>query len=446
MSSAAIAVEQRAWLRPRPVATARDLARLHRLALVLTALAIGSVPFLRPSGPGNSSPTDLLMVPAIGAMVLWICLSGERIRMPYGIAIGMVMLAACISGIAGPAIRGALVTVGYPSAPLISVVQDAYLLVWCLALVNFIRTAADLRVALAAWVYASVFWASLMSIGVFAGIDQLSGIEVGNGVRAQGQFGDPNMASGYYALSFFVLWASDVPRRPWQKAILGGVLLLAMALTGSNGGVLSLAVGIGFIVLAAIRRKYGSIVAVAAICALLLAGGAASKVVHPTDIQSWARNSGVPILRDWIGRSDASANQRIVILQEAWTLFQKSGPLGAGPGATQPILTDSLAPFPHEAHDDYVASVVEGGVEGGIAMLVLICAIAWRARNALAGKLKADFAAVVPRREALIGALLGMAVAAAYYQVLHFRHLWALLAMIPIVQLWGRDWSTKSAF
>ena len=92
-----------------------------------------------------------------------------------------------------------------------------------------------------------------------------------------------------------------------------------------------------------------------------------------------------------------------------------------------------------------MAAVVERGVEGGIALIVLIWAIAWRAGTAARGQLKADFAAVVPRRDALIGALLGLAVAAAYYQVLHFRHAWALLALIAAVQIWGRDWSTKRA-
>ena len=186
-------------------------------------------------------------------------------------------------------------------------------------------------------------------------------------------------------------------------------------------------------------------VTIAAVCLALVIGAGAAKVIHPVDIQVWARDSGVPVLRDWIGRSDASASQRLTIVKEAWVLFQKAGPFGAGPGATQPILTDSLAPFPHQAHDDYVAAVVERGVEGGIALIVLIWAIAWRAGTAARGQLKADFAAVVPRRDALIGALLGLAVAAAYYQVLHFRHAWALLALIAAVQIWGRDWSTKRA-
>jgi O-antigen ligase len=176
---------------------------------------------------------------------------------------------------------------------------------------------------------------------------------------------------------------------------------------------------------------------------MLLVAAGATHFIDPASIQRWARDSGIPVLRDGIGRSDNSASQRVTIILEAWKMFQQAGPLGTGPGATQPILQESLAPFPHQAHDDYLAAVVERGVEGGIAMIVLVSAIAWRARNAIAGRLKADFAAVVPRREGLIAALLGLAVAAAYYQVLHFRHAWTLLAVIAAVQVWGRDWATS---
>lgn len=431
------------WPRTVTAFDRRNIERAHRVALYLTATAVASLAWLHPAGPGNSSPTDVVMVPAIAAVWTWMFLSRGVIRVPYGISIGLVIAAGCISGIAGPVVRGALVTVGYPQAPLIAVVQDIYLIVWCLSVVNLARSASTLRVLLAAWVYAAAFWAVLLIAGSLTGIQALSGVEVNNGVRAEGQFGDPNMASGYFAMSLFVLWSSDMPKLLWQRAVIFGILLTAMFYTGSNGGFLSLAVGLGFLALFTIRARYGAIVMVAAGCGVLLLGAAATQLINPSDIQQWARDSGIPLLRDGIGRGDSSANQRVIILQEAWKLFQENGPLGAGPGATQPILATSLAPFPHQAHDDYLAAVVERGFEGGVALVVLICAIAWRARHAIGGRLKADFAAVVPRREALIAALLGLATAAAYYQVLHFRHAWTLLAVIAAVQVWGRDW-TKS--
>jgi len=430
------------WPKSAPAFDRINATRAHRVALALAVVAVSTLPWLHPAGPGNSSPADLAMVPAIAGVALWAYISRERIRAPYGISVGLIIVAGCISGIAGPLLRGALVTVGYPEAPLVAVVQDLYLLCWCLALVNLARSASALRVLLTAWVFASAFWAGILVVGVVFGITALSGIEAGNGVRADGQFGDPNMAAGYFALSIFVLWSSAVPRRAWLRACVVALLLTAMVFTGSNGGFLSLGIGVTFVALTAVRRHFGPIVTVLAACLALVVGAGATQVVHPAEIQQWARDSGVPTLRDWIGRSDSSASQRVVILQEAWNLFRDSGPLGAGPGATQPILEDSLAPFPHQAHDDYVAAVVERGVEGGIALIVLICAIAWRAGQAVGGRLRPDFAAVVPRREALIGALLGLGVAAAYYQVLHFRHAWALLAILAALQLWGRDWAT----
>jgi hypothetical protein len=381
------------------------------------------------------------MVPAIAGVAIWAYRSRQLIRAPFGISVGLLVVAGCISGIVGPLVGGALATIANPPTPLIAVLQDLYLLCWCLALVNLARSAAALRVLVAAWVVASVIWATLLIVGVVLGIAVLSGINARNGVRADGQFGDPNMAANYFVLAFLMMWSSSFPRRAWLRAGVAAVLLTAMVLTGSNGGFLSLGIALAVIALALVRRHFGPIAAVLAACLTLLVGAAATQLLNFSEIQVWARDSGIPILRDWIGRSDTSAQDRLIILRETWTLFLRAGPFGVGPGATQPALVDMLAPFPHEAHDDYVAAVVERGVEGGIALIVLISAIIFRAGQALGGKLRPDFAAVVPRREALVGALLGLAAAAAYYQVLHFRHVWALLAIVAALQLWGRDWA-----
>jgi O-antigen ligase len=349
------------------------------------------------------------------------------------------IVAGCISGIAGPALRGSLVSVGYPQDSLVAVIQDIFLLGWCLALVNLTRSASDLRVLLTAWVWGSAFWAALMVAGVELGIRALSGIETGNGIRAEGNFGDPNMAANYFALSILVLWSSATPRNRWVRAAIGGLLLVAMVLTGSNGAFLNLGIGVTFVALAALRRRFGPTVLLVVTSLGLVTGAAAIQLFDVGQIQVAARDSGVPILHDWIGRSDSSASERLVILQETWDLFQQAGPLGTGPNATKPLLTDTLAPYAHQAHDDYVAAVVERGVVGGLAILALVCTIWFRSAGALGGRLRPDFASVVPRREPLVGAMLGLAAAAAYYEVMHFRHVWALLAVIAVVQIRGRE-------
>jgi O-antigen ligase len=443
VSTQGAALPTKPWVQTWPSATGITAQRLHRVALVLTAAAISTLSFLQPTGPGNTSPTDVAIGAAIGAVALWAYFSRSLIRAPYGISVGLLIIAGCISGIVGPALRALTgpVDVSYPANALLAVIQDLFLLCWCLALVNLARSAATLRVILAAWIYGAAVAAALLVVGVVFGITALSGISADNGVRAQGRFGDPNMAANYFALSIFVLWSSANPRRTWLRACLLALFMAAMVFTGSNGAFLNLGIGITFVLVVEIRRRFGLMAVVIAACLALVIGAGTTQLVNVADIQRSARDSGIPILHDWIGRSDSSASQRGVILQEAWTLFQQSGPLGAGPNSTKSLLQDSLAPYPHQAHDDYVAAVVERGVLGGIALIVLICTIAFRASQALGGRLRPDFAAVVPRREPLIGALLGLAAAAAYYEVLHFRHLWALLAVIAILQLWGRDWA-----
>lgn len=446
MSTQGAALHTKPWVQTQPATTGLAVPGLHRVALVLAAAAVSTLSFLQPTGPGNSSPTDAALVVAIGAVAVWAYVSRSRIRTPFGISVGLLIIAGCISGIVGPALRATTgpVDVSYPENALLAVTQDLFLLCWCLALVNLARSATALRVILAAWIYGAAVAAALLVVGVVFGITALSGISPHLGVRAQGHFGDPNMAANYFALSIFVLWSSANPRRTWLRACLLALFMVAMVFTGSNGAFLNLGIGIAFVLLVEVRRRFGLMAVVAAACLALVIVAGTAKLVNVVDIQRSARDSGIPILHDWIGRSDSSASQRVVILQEAWNLFQQSGPIGAGPNSTKALLQDSLAPYPHQAHDDYVAAVVERGVLGGIALIVLICAIAFRAGQVLRGRLRPDFAAVVPRREPLIGALLGLAVAAAYYEVLHFRHLWALLAVIAILHLWGRDWAKKT--
>jgi hypothetical protein len=45
---------------------------------------------------------------------------------------------------------------------------------------------------------------------------------------------------------------------------------------------------------------------------------------------------------------------------------------------------------------------------------------------------------VVPRPELLVAALAAIAVSAMFYEVLHFRHVWALLGLVAALELSGR--------
>jgi O-antigen ligase len=119
--------------------------------------------------------------------------------------------------------------------------------------------------------------------------------------------------------------------------------------------------------------------------------------------------------------------------------------LGSGPRSTKAQLASSQASFVKQAHDDYVAAVVERGLLGGVGLLALIASVVLRTSTAAFSRLSAQVAAVVPRAHALLGAIGALAVSAFFYEVLHFRHVWALLAVIAAVHLWGRD-EARAAF
>jgi O-antigen ligase len=90
------------------------------------------------------------------------------------------------------------------------------------------------------------------------------------------------------------------------------------------------------------------------------------------------------------------------------------------------------------AHDDYTAAIIERGWLGGFALICLLLMVAARCRRIASRPLRPDYAALFPRPELLGVAVAGMFISATLYQVLHFRHLWALLGVVAAVDLWGR--------
>ena len=90
------------------------------------------------------------------------------------------------------------------------------------------------------------------------------------------------------------------------------------------------------------------------------------------------------------------------------------------------------------AHDDYAASLVERGVLGALALVCLFVIVLARCRRIAARGLRPSYASIFPRPELLGAAVIGMFISAMFYQVLHFRHLWALLGLVAAVDLWGR--------
>jgi O-antigen ligase len=212
-------------------------------------------------------------------------------------------------------------------------------------------------------------------------------------------------------------------------------LLAALALTGSNGGVLSFVIGAGVVAVAFTGRRWGLIPVLAVLGTVGALGLVMVMTAQSLPIEAWARDSGQPLLRDSIGRSSQSAQERAWLIQETFDLFKQGVPWGLGPGSTKPLLQTQLAPYAYQTHNDYIESIVERGVLGAFGMLLLIGSVAVRIWTVATRPLPAEFAELFPRTAALVGAVLGLAVSATYYQILHFRHVWVFFAVLAALYL-----------
>jgi hypothetical protein len=413
-----------------PARPARD-GRRDVLKVVLVA-AIASLPFLVPAGLGNTAPSDVFLAAAIFVSALWFSSRRQAMRFPYLFPIGLSILAGALASTV--AYSGAYVSVG---GGLVTLIQDAFLLAWAITIANLGRDPVLLRTVTRAWAVSVTCWAALMIIGVFGHIDVLSGETARNGVRAAFTLADPNLAANYFICSLLVLRAARYPRRRVLRWLCCAVIVTAIVLTGSNGGALVLVITTVLGALFTLARRRGAAPAVIIASGLVLAALAIAPHVDVQRIVQQAQASSA-LLKDSIGRQAESSGSRSTILSETERLyFTGDTPFGIGPGGTKDAFQAHQYGYVKMAHDDYTAAPLERGVLGGAALICLLVIVAARCRRIASRPLRPEFADVLPRPELLGAAVIGMFVSGMFYQVLHFRHLWALLGIVAALDLWG---------
>lgn len=410
---------------PTPTAAA-----VPRYVVVPAAAGLALLPLLRPSGPGNSSPVDVLIGLTIGCTLIWGLRARIRLRLPYAVPVAILVGAGAIAGLAGP----------FASLSLLQLVQDLVLFAWCAALVNIARSPASFAVLARTWSLAAVAWAAILVVAYAKGIDAVSGVTPVQGPRASLLAGDPNLLATYVVASIMVTAAAGYPSRRRLRVAAYLVLGAGLALTFSNGGMLAIGVAVAVsLALRAVRRRAFVPAAVPAGLAVVVAGSILWSGVGVGAVQALARDSNQPLLQNSVGRSDQSAWERTTILQESIVLFHQGGLLGWGPRTTKSELAAQQAAYVNEAHDDYFASVIERGLLGGLGLLALIAAIAFRARLLVRAVPAPGFGTALPNPLPLVGAVAAMAVFSTNEQVLHFRQVWALFAFIAAYALWARS-------
>jgi O-antigen ligase len=391
-----------------------------RTTVGVVAVTVALLAFIKPAGPANIAPVDPLIAASILAVLLWVGWTERSLRVPYALPVGLMMAGGAIAALNGPK----------PGSGLLALVQDLFMLAWCMAVANVATVPAALDVLMRAWALSSIGWAGLLIVAVTTGENALAGFTTRLGPRASLTFGDPNVAATFFLIGLMVVLASRYPRQPATRLAGCLVLLVALALTGSNGGLIESLVGLAILFAVEVNRRAGLAAALAVSCLLAASALPLSLLVRPDRIGRWAVETGRPLLVNSIGRSTQSSGERMVLLKESLDLLRQSGPLGSGPASTAPLLAARGYPYVEEAHNDYVATLVERGLIGAVGLLLLIGEAALRAGSLVTRPLADELAKVVPRPAALLAAIAGVGIAGAFYEVLHFRHVWLLLGVI----------------
>lgn len=412
---------------PRGITEPIGTSKTHKWVISSLVLAFAFQPILHPGGPANTSPVDLFLIASIACFLVWVKRQPRRLWVPYLLPVGLMVGAGAASGI----------TSQFPSTALQALLVDILLFAWCTVIANTATSPLVLQRILTAWAVSGVGWALLVVLGWLGHIHAIEGLNAADGNRVLFAFGDPNYAATFWVATLFVIYAVQKPATRWIRVV--GYLLVfwALVLTESNGGFLSLAVGIAFVLLVKTYKRHGWAGVTAVALTLGLIVGTFFTLVPLNTLREKALYSNQPLLVNSIGRSAQSSSERSELVTEMGHLYnQTNGILGIGPGATKPILAAQMAVYPNEAHDDWLAALVERGPIGLIGLLILVgSAILW-CGPLVRGRVPKRFAVAVPIPMGLVAGLLALGVNSFYEEILHFRFLWALLALVAVL---GRE-------
>ena len=249
----------------------------------------------------------------------------------------MFIAAGAASGLVSP----------LPTTALFTLAIDILLFAWCTTAVNVLSGPRAMRYALVAWSWSGIVWAALVHRRLAGHVTPLEGLNPADGNRLAFTFGDPNYASWYWDTTIFVVYASRTPGRRWMRFAGYAMLLWALILTESNGGVLALGVGVSFLLAVKNYRRHGWAGAVATGLVIGLAVGTFFTVLPLNKLRHLAATSNQPLLVNSIGRSAQSSNERGLLIQESIELYQRGdGVLGLGPASTKPLLTQGFTRTP----------------------------------------------------------------------------------------------------
>jgi O-Antigen ligase len=404
--------------------------RGDRAARWAVAAAIASLPWLVPAGPANTAPADVVILVAIVVTLLWAASTRQRLKFPYVIGIGTMVIAGCLAALLGK----------YPHEGAIDLIIDIFLLSWAVVVANVGRTDAAAAFLVRAWCVTGSLW-GIVLLAFFIHNAAASGLATADAARASFTLGEQNGAGFYFAATAFIILAGRCPRRLIWRVPAIACLLFDALLTGSLAALTGFLAGLALTLVVRTAMRRGGAAALLVFLVVAVMGGAGYQAMQHYQIAARAQNSQNLFVRNSIGREQQSAWERQTITSETLQLWRTSTLLGLGPNATKSTLEQQLAPYPKTAHDDWTAALVERGVLGFAGLLLLVTEIVARASR-VGGSRRAGpgLGAGLPAPEFLVGALATMADYSFTHQLLHDRTAWTLLGLLAAFSLWcGRS-------
>ncbi len=396
---------------------------------IKTLLLIGIgilLAFQWPPGPGNTAATDIPLLLSI--IYVWPTFWKHReiIRFPLMLPQWMIFLG------------GLTATLGSldQTASLMAIVQDVYIYLWFLSLVNMIDDEADFHKIRKAWVLMACLEGLLLVLTVlgigrtlFVKPLQAKGKPIpgtaGQSGRTMGTIGHPNATGTYMRSSFFVLLSICHPQKTWQRVLIGLLLFAGILTTGSRGAIVAWLIGMFVMLAYQIARSGGKSPLFWGSVAASLAGVACLVAIVgvPSSIIAFTQGT---FLRHSLGRlMGASIPYRTFILKGAWKAY-RSHPLGIGPNAFGAWLGGSLGEG--SMHSDYLSHLVERGPLGFIGLLLLVTEVLLCLKSSMA--LTKDDPSKQFQVLALGAGFLGSAALELVYDIMHNRTHWLLITLI----------------
>ncbi|MFN2586692.1 MAG: O-antigen ligase family protein [Actinomycetota bacterium] len=405
---------------------------LRRLLAPLLFASVLTVPLLLPPIGANAVPADVFNAAfvVLGAAVL--LRTRARMRIPLGGSYLLILTGGLV------AVTQSVV----PKESIVAVVQDAYLFVWFVIVVNFLVSGDGRAARWVASVWSAVGVAAALVVwGAWLGypedIPMLFRYPLVDAWgRSEGTFRDPNMAGNYLVLSLFVLWAAPRPRTVAAKLLLTVPFVLGIYVTQSITALVTLAGGaLVAATIAFVARREAVVAAVMAVVAAALVAVVVLPQTFLADPSEVTASLGENELFDEsLGRSNSSLSLRAQRWEEAFQLFGSSIILGVGPSSTDESLAERGAPLTGEIHNDYMAGLLERGLLGALGNVFLFVVVAaWSVRVGLDETL----AAQGWRPAALAGGVVVILMAAMSLETLHFRHVWLFFALVVALGMRG---------